>query len=383
MIHGDGDRIRPHALGAALAAATGGELVTLEGSGHLPQARDPVKVNLLLRDFVCPPPPATRWTRARGRRKRALFISSPIGLGPRAARRRDRRRAAQAASRTSRSTGSRRPRHVGARGGRRADPSGERAPRERVRPHRVGVCASTTSTASRRGDGWTRSSSPTSCSSTTSSRDAPYDLWIGDEAWELDYFLHENPELKTAAYVWLTDFVGWLPMPDGGEREAFLTADYNAEMIEHIDRYPRLRDRALFVGDPDDVVDDAFGPDLPLDPRLDGAALLVPRLHHRLRPRRVRRPRAAACRARLSRRRGGLHRHGRWVRRRRRPPSARDRGVPGGESARPGAAHDRRRGSADRPGARCPSTRASRCVRTSTSSTGILRRAISPSSREG
>jgi len=27
---------------------------------------------------------------------------------------------------------------------------------------------------------------------------APYDLWIGDEAWGLDYFLHENPELKTA-----------------------------------------------------------------------------------------------------------------------------------------------------------------------------------------
>ena len=27
-------------------------------------------------------------------------------------------------------------------------------------------------------------------------RDEPYDLWIGDEAWELDYYLHENPELK-------------------------------------------------------------------------------------------------------------------------------------------------------------------------------------------
>jgi len=38
--------------------------------------------------------------------------------------------------------------------------------------------------------------------------DEPYDLWIGDEAWELDYFLHENPEEKRAAYVWLTDFVG-------------------------------------------------------------------------------------------------------------------------------------------------------------------------------
>ncbi len=90
-----------------------------------------------------------------------------------------------------------------------------------------------------------------------------YDLWIGDEAWELDYYLHENPEQKSAAYVWLTDFVGWLPMPDGGEREAFLTADYNAEMIEHIARFPRIRDRAIFVGAPDDVVPDRFGPGLP------------------------------------------------------------------------------------------------------------------------
>src|SRR5205085_2924318 len=73
-----------------------------------------------------------------------------------------------------------------------------------------------------------------------------------------------NPELKRAEYVWLTDFVGWLPMEDGGEREAFLTADYNAEMIEHIARHGRLRDRALFVGNPDDIVPEAFGPDLPL-----------------------------------------------------------------------------------------------------------------------
>jgi predicted glycosyltransferase len=94
-------------------------------------------------------------------------------------------------------------------------------------------------------------------------RDEPYDLWIGDEAWEVDYFLHENPELKSAAYVWLTDFVGWLPMPDGGEREAFITADYNAEMIEHIARFPRIRDRAVFVGNPEDIVPDSFGPELP------------------------------------------------------------------------------------------------------------------------
>jgi hypothetical protein len=30
--------------------------------------------------------------------------------------------------------------------------------------------------------------------------DRPYDLVIGDEAWEVDYFLHENPELKRFAY---------------------------------------------------------------------------------------------------------------------------------------------------------------------------------------
>ena len=95
-------------------------------------------------------------------------------------------------------------------------------------------------------------------------RDEDYDLWIGDEAWELDYYLHENPEQKRAAYVWLTDFVGWLPMQDGGARESFVTADYNAEMIEHIARFPRLRDRAVFVGSPEDIVPDSFGPELPL-----------------------------------------------------------------------------------------------------------------------
>jgi predicted glycosyltransferase len=93
--------------------------------------------------------------------------------------------------------------------------------------------------------------------------DEPYDLWVGDEAWEVDYFLHENPEEKRAPYVWLTDFVGWLPMADGGAHEKALTADYNAEMIAQIERFPRVRDRALFVGEPADIVPDRFGPDLP------------------------------------------------------------------------------------------------------------------------
>jgi hypothetical protein len=94
-------------------------------------------------------------------------------------------------------------------------------------------------------------------------RERDYDLWIGDEAWEVDYYLHENPQLKQAAYVWLTDFVGWLPMPALGERDVALTADYNAEMIEQIERFPRMRDRAIFIGRPEDVVPGTFGAGLP------------------------------------------------------------------------------------------------------------------------
>ncbi len=93
--------------------------------------------------------------------------------------------------------------------------------------------------------------------------DGDYDLVVGDEAWDIDYYWHENPELKRTAFAWMTDFVGWLPMAEGGEREAYLTADYNAEMIEHVERFPRIRDRAIFVGNPDDIVPDDFGPGLP------------------------------------------------------------------------------------------------------------------------
>jgi pimeloyl-ACP methyl ester carboxylesterase len=52
VIHGRDDGIRPWESGARLAELAGGELVVLEGSGHFPHARDPVKVNLLLREFI-------------------------------------------------------------------------------------------------------------------------------------------------------------------------------------------------------------------------------------------------------------------------------------------------------------------------------------------
>jgi pimeloyl-ACP methyl ester carboxylesterase len=54
VIHGSEDAVRSHESGAALAELTGGTFVSLEGSGHAPHARDPVKVNLLLRDLSRP-----------------------------------------------------------------------------------------------------------------------------------------------------------------------------------------------------------------------------------------------------------------------------------------------------------------------------------------
>ena len=93
--------------------------------------------------------------------------------------------------------------------------------------------------------------------------DEPYDLWIADEGWDVDHFLFDNPELKRSAYAWLTDFVGWLPMPEGGAAEAVLTADWNAERVEKRRRYPRLRDRSVFVGNPGNLVDVPLGPGLP------------------------------------------------------------------------------------------------------------------------
>jgi predicted glycosyltransferase len=98
-------------------------------------------------------------------------------------------------------------------------------------------------------------------------RDEHYDLWIGDESWELDYYLHENPELKSAPYVFMSDFVGWLALDDQADsREARVAADYNQENISHVERYPYVRDAALFVGEKSDIVLRHFGRNLPFMP---------------------------------------------------------------------------------------------------------------------
>ena len=52
VIHGIEDRIQPHQVGEEAARLSQGTLSSMIGSGHMPNVRDPVKVNLLLREFV-------------------------------------------------------------------------------------------------------------------------------------------------------------------------------------------------------------------------------------------------------------------------------------------------------------------------------------------
>ena len=239
------------------------QLVVLEGSGHLPARARPRQGQPAAARLRAPrAPPRDAGRAAESRRKRALFISSPIGLG-------HAQRDAAIADEL-----------------RKLHPDLEidwlaqhpvtavlEARGERIHPGSAFLANESHHIESesaehdlhcfqaiRRMDEILLSNFMVFHDVV---RDDQYDLWIGDEAWELDYYLHENPEEKRAPYVWLTDFVGWLPMPDGGDDEAFLTGDYNEEMIEHIARFPRVRDRAVFVGNPEDIVPERFAPHLP------------------------------------------------------------------------------------------------------------------------
>jgi pimeloyl-ACP methyl ester carboxylesterase/predicted glycosyltransferase len=265
VLHGDSDAIRPHAEGAALAEALGVPLITLEGTGHSPHGRKPVPVNAALRGLVeevaeRPAPDPT--AHSPDGRRRALFVSSPIGLGH--ARRdvaiaKELRRlvpdlevdwlAQNPVTRVLEREGERihpMSRHLANESGHMESESAE---------HDLHCFQA-----------WRRMDEILCANYMVFHdlvREQRYDLWVGDEAWEIDYYLHEHPSEKRAPYVWLTDFVGWLPMEDGGPHEAYLTADYNAEMVGHIAAHPQVRDRALFVGNPDDIVADRLGPELP------------------------------------------------------------------------------------------------------------------------
>ena len=268
VIQGDRDRVTPPRDGRALARISGGDLEMVAGAGHFPHARKPVQVNLALRDFCedsfgrrrTPRDPTVH--RSDGR-PRALYISSPIGLGH-----------AQRDVAIAREL-------------RRLHPDLQidwlaqdpvtrvlEAEGERVHPASAHLANESRHIESESAEhdlhcfhALRRMDEILAANFMLFHdlvRDQRYDLWIGDEAWELDYYLHENPREKRVPFVWLTDFVGFLPMEDGNGRDRFLAADYNADMVDHVANHPEVRDRALFVGNPDDIVPERLGPELPM-----------------------------------------------------------------------------------------------------------------------
>ena len=266
VVHGTADRVRPWATGEQLAEVTGGSLTLIDGGGHGLMARDPVRINTMIRDFIesvtSTPSRRARWTRAMRRPRRALYLSSPIGLGH---ARRDiaiatelrRARRGLEISWLAQNPVTR----VLEAAGELVHPASRHLLCESAHiEYEAGEHDLHAFEAIRRMDEILVANFMVFAEAV---RDDPPDLVIADEAWEVDYFLHENPELKRFTFAWLTDFVGWLPMPDGGPREAALTADYNAEMIEHRARFPHLRDRSIFIGNPQDVVAESFGAGLP------------------------------------------------------------------------------------------------------------------------
>jgi pimeloyl-ACP methyl ester carboxylesterase/predicted glycosyltransferase len=268
VVHGDHDKITPPRDGRALARLSGGRLEVVPGAGHLPHARKPVQVNLALRDFSedafdrrrTPRDPTVY--RPDGR-PRALYICSPIGLGH-----------AQRDVAIAREL-------------RRLQPDLQvdwlaqdpvtrvlQAEGERVHPASAHLANESKHIESESAEhdlhafhAIRRMDEILAANFMLFDdvvREDRYDLWIGDEAWELDYYLHENPREKRVPFAWLTDFVGFLPMDERDERESFLTADFNAQRVEHITERPDVRDVSLFVGNPDDIVPKRLGPDLPM-----------------------------------------------------------------------------------------------------------------------
>lgn len=266
LIHGDDDQIQPYGRAEAVAEITGAELFTIPGGGHNPLGRFPAKCNDLINDFLDRrlgiPAPGKKRPKVPTRAKKALYLSSPIGLGH---GRRDvaitrelRKlnpdlhvdwlaqdpvtRLLEACGESIHPLSSRlasESRHIELESGEH-DLNAFQAIRrmDEVLAHNFMIFQDAVD-------------------------EGAYDMVIADEAWDIDHHWHETPELKRAKLAWFTDFVGYVPMPGNGEHEAFLTTDYNAEMIEHVERHPGVRDRAIFVGSPEDIVPLSFGRDLP------------------------------------------------------------------------------------------------------------------------
>jgi len=263
-IHGREDCCQPCGRSEQVAALTGGDLLMLDGAGHLPIGREPVVVNRAIRDFADrlrssgPAAPVRRmWTRPLNRPKRVLYVSSPIGLGH---ARRDLAIADEL---------------------RKLKPGLEvhwlaqhpvtellRRRSELIHPASAFLASESGHIESEAAEHDLHAFQAVRSmdeilvanfmvfAELTASE--PFDLWVGDEAWDIDYFLHENPELKRAPYAWMTDFVGFGELvvaaadhqEPGAERRFALLERGRGHHVEHgaederVDRAPEHGGRA-------------------------------------------------------------------------------------------------------------------------------------------
>jgi len=225
-IHGGNDVVAPRRTAQVVAELTECEIEIIEGAGHNPAGRYPARVNMLIRDFLHRH--LGTWKpflpKRSGRPKKALYLFL-------------------------------------------------NANDERIHPASIKLANESTHIESEAGEHdlnafqAIRNMDEILIANFMVFQEVleqeHYDLVIADEAWDVDHYWHEHPELKKTQIAWLTDFVGWVPMPNNGDHEAFLTTDYNAEMIGHVEGHPELRDRAIFVGNPNDIIPRNFGQNLP------------------------------------------------------------------------------------------------------------------------
>jgi pimeloyl-ACP methyl ester carboxylesterase/UDP:flavonoid glycosyltransferase YjiC (YdhE family) len=276
LFHGTEDPIVPYSHGRKFAdAVPEALLVTFEKGGHGLPGREAAKVNRLIRDFVLDRPVRSHVVPAmaerkvpalppRSSRRRILWLSSPIGLGhiqrDIAIAQRIRELCPDAAVEFLAADPARRV----------VEGLGERLhPATDLLLNESGHIES-----------WATADHELHAFNAIWDMDeimannfmvfadavesGDYDLWVGDEGWDLDYYLHENPELKTAPYVFLTDFIGILPMREDPASVEFKRAwEKNAENIDHLRLHPDVRDLSIMVGDEEDVLDRPFGPELP------------------------------------------------------------------------------------------------------------------------
>ena len=275
VVHGTEDPVVPYRHGERFAQAVpGARMVTFEGGGHSLPGREPVKVNHAIRDFVLGAPPqvervprmAERTVAPRRRRssaRRVLWLSSPIGLGhiqrDIAMARRLRELHPDVTIDFLAADPARRVVEVSCE---RLHPATDRLLNESAhfeawsKDHELHAFDALWEMDEIMANNFLVFADVAEAGG--------YDLWVGDEGWDLDYYLHENPDIKRAPYAFVTDFIGMLPMRDDPASTEFRRVwEKNAENIDHLRLHPDVRDLSLMVGDEEDVLDRPFGPDLP------------------------------------------------------------------------------------------------------------------------